>query len=203
MSKPATFARIRDLKRKHQLAFAAALLERMLPNYALFSELDSEQEYDFKILRNALDLLWQQTYDKSFKVDIDLLIEKIELQIPEQIESDSIGLYAAIDAGMALVATLELLQLPQDLGDKEATYPALISQGTIERLLITSGEVEHSKEAQQHPHMQWEIETQNELLDLLEQHKKVDKALCKELVALALQEGITNLAIEINESPAE
>lgn len=198
MSKPSTFARIRELNRRQQIAFNAMLLERMLPNFILYSELT--EQGDPSVLTKALEVIWQQVYDSKTKINLETRQEKIEAEIPEQTESDSIGLYAAVDAGMAMIALLSFMQLLPQEGTKESTYPSIISQGTIERLLIMSGEVEHSKEALEHPHMQWEIETQNEFLDKVEAIKKFDSANCRELKAFALEEGVTNLGIEIEAS---
>ncbi|WP_143870643.1 YjaG family protein [Catenovulum sediminis] len=198
MKKPSTFARIRALTSLQQIVFNQMLIERMLPNYQLFSEI-SEQG-DYKVLHHANELIWQRVYNSKFKIDINLQQEKVEQQIPQQAESDSIGLYAAIDAGMALVANLSLLAKDNEFKNKEVTLPSLLSQATIERLLITTAEVEHSQEALHHPHMMWEIETQNEFLDEVEKINKFDKAKCQQLRKLAKQEGVTNLGIEIEPS---
>ncbi|NTS78663.1 YjaG family protein [Catenovulum sp. SM1970] len=196
MSKPSTFSRIRDLKRTQQIAFSALLLERMLPNYQLYSELT--EQGDFKVLRKALDAIWQKLYDPKTKINLELREERVSEQIPEEQTSDSIGLYAAIDAAMALVSLLSLMQRAPDEGQKESVYVSLLSQGTIERLLISSGEAEHSKDALNHPHMQWEIDSQNEFLDRVEKIHKFDAQACKDLQVLALAEGVTNLGIEVN-----
>ncbi|AWB66638.1 DUF416 domain-containing protein [Saccharobesus litoralis] len=196
MSKPSTFARIRELNRRQQTAFNAMLLERMLPNYNLYAELT--EQGDPSVLRTALDVIWQQVYDSKTKVNLELRQEKVEAEIPEETDSDSIGLYAAIDAGMALVTTLSIMQTPpQELG-KEQTYVSLMSQGTIERLLIMNGEAEHSKEALEHPHMQWEIACQNEFLDSIEKIQNFDSQIVRTLKEQALEEGISNLGIEIS-----
>ncbi|EWH10918.1 hypothetical protein DS2_06491 [Catenovulum agarivorans DS-2] len=194
MQKPSTFARIRALSPKQQIAFNQMLIERMLPNYQLYTELTSQGDYS--VLQTVSELIWQSLYSKSFKVDVQLQQQKIEEQIPSDAKSESLGLYAAIDAGMALIANLSLLDKQNEFKHKEVTLPSVLSQGTIERMLITSAEVENSKEALQHPHMQWEIETQNEFLDSLERIKQLDKSACQQLKALALQDRMTNLGIE-------
>ncbi|WP_016957000.1 YjaG family protein [Catenovulum agarivorans] len=194
MQKPSTFARIRALKPKQQIAFNQMLIERMLPNFQLYTEL-SEQG-DYSALQTVSDLIWQSLYSKGFKVDVQLQQQKVEEQIPAEAESESLGLYAAIDAGMALIANLSLLDKNNEFKNKEVTLPSVLSQGTIERMLITSAEVENSKEAIAHPHMQWEIETQNEFLDQIEQSDQLDKNRCQQLKSFALQDGMTNLGIE-------
>ncbi|MCU4675862.1 YjaG family protein [Catenovulum sp. 2E275] len=194
MKKPATFARIRALKPKQQIAFNQMLICRMLPNYALYQELT--QTGDIKVLENISDLIWQWLYTPKFNLDQDLQQEKIEAVIPTAQPDDGIGVYAAIDVSMALIANISILK-DSDYRHKEITLPSLISQGTIERLLITTAEVEHSQEALAHPHMQWEIETQNEFLDAVEKIKTFTKAECRELKKIALADGMTNLGLEI------
>ena len=51
-----------------QVAFSAAIIERMLPNYLMFSEV--ENTGDGKVLRNQLDLVWQWL-DKSNRIKIN------------------------------------------------------------------------------------------------------------------------------------
>ncbi len=194
MKKPATFARIRALKPKQQIAFNQMLICRMLPNYALYQELT--QTGDIKTLENIADLIWQWLYTPKFKIDQEVQQEKIEAEIPQAQPDDGIGVYAAIDASMALISNLALLT-DSEFRHKEVTLPSLISQGTIERMLITTAEVEHSQEALAHPHMQWEIETQNEFLDSVEKIKTFTKAECRELKKQALADGVTNLGVEI------
>ena len=194
MQKPSTFARIRALKPKQQIAFNQMLVERMLPNFQLYTELT--EQGDFAAVQTVSDLIWQSLYSKTFKMDVLLQQQKVEEQIPAEAESDSLGLYAAIDAGMALIANLSLLDKNNEYKSKEVTLPSVLSQGTIERMLIIGADVENSKEAVQHPHMQWEIETQNEFLDQIELGDQFDKNRCQQLKAFALQDGVTNLGIE-------
>lgn len=194
MNKPSTFARIRALNARQQIAFNLMLIERMLPNYQLFSELS--QQGDPKVLKNITELLWQWLYTPKFKIDVNLQQQKIEEVIPATQDSDGIGAFAAVDAAMALVSNLALLE-ESEFKHKEAVYISIMSQGTIERMLIMSGEAEHSKEALENPHMIWEIDTQNEFLDSVEKIKKFEKHHHKELKSQALADGVTNLGVEI------
>ncbi len=195
-AKPSTFSRIRLLNRPQLIAFNAMLLERMLPNFSLFSEMT--ESGDAKVLNKALGVIWQSLFDRKTKINWELREEKVAEEIPQASDSDSIGLYAAVDAGMALISLLTVIQTPfEELAAKELTFPSVISQGTIERLLIMNGEVEHSKDALEHPHMQWEIESQNEFLDKVEQVSKFTPDIVKELKAFSLEEGVSNLGIEI------
>lgn len=193
--KPSTFARIRALSSAKQIAFNQMLIERMLPNYALYYEITGEG--DPTVLAKLSDLLWQSLYNKQIKINIAAQQEKLEEAIPQTAESESIGLYAAIDASISLLTNLTLLDKNNEYKHKEVTLPSVLSQATIERMLIMNAEVEHSQEALSHPHMQWEIETQNEFLDTLEALHELDKACCQQLKQQALQEGVSNLGVSL------
>ena len=58
MNKPNNFQRIRELNTVQKAALAAALMERMLPNYSLFS--DALEFGDPAVLKNALALCWEK-----------------------------------------------------------------------------------------------------------------------------------------------
>ncbi|WP_017444204.1 YjaG family protein [Gayadomonas joobiniege] len=194
--KPSTFARIRALSAAKQIAFNLMLIERMLPNYQLYQEISGEG--DVSVLQKLNDLLWQSLYNKQLKINLEVQQEKLEAAIPQTAESESIGLYAAIDAAVALLTTLNLLDKNNEYKHKEVTLPAVLSQATIERMLIMNAEVEHSQEALTHPHMQWEIDTQNEFLDSLEALKNINKESCATLKAQALAEGVSNLGVSLD-----
>tara|TARA_R110000751_G_scaffold66696_3_gene136131 strand:- start:45 stop:224 length:180 start_codon:yes stop_codon:yes gene_type:complete len=52
------------------------------------------------------------------------------------------------------------------------------------------------QQIREHPLMQWEIATQNELFDFLTSASE-NKASCVKAKALVLEEGLSNLGIEI------
>lgn len=81
------------LSQWQQIAFSAALIERMLPNYKLFSEATKFGED--AILRNQLDLVWQWL-DKNnrCKINYEAQLIKLEPQIPEPESFDFFGVYS-------------------------------------------------------------------------------------------------------------
>ncbi len=92
-----------------QIAFSAALLERMLPNYQLFSE--AADFGDAKVLRNQLDIIWQWLANRSaVKINIDAQLLKLEPETPDPEAFDSFGVFPALDACMALTALWQLMQ---------------------------------------------------------------------------------------------
>ena len=103
----------KNLSQWQQVAFCAALLERMLPNYQMFAE---HAEFgDYKVLRNQLDLIWQWLDKNSrCKINYDAQIAKLEEQVPDPDAFDFFGVFPALDAAMALMSLFQSIQDPQN-----------------------------------------------------------------------------------------
>ncbi|MBA6390072.1 YjaG family protein [Colwellia sp. BRX10-3] len=201
------------LSQWQQVAFSAALLERMLPNYHMFAE---HVEFgDFKVLRNQLDLIWQWL-DKAnrCKINYDAQIAKLEEQVPDPDAFDFLGVFPALDSAMALMSLFQAMQDPESdgfvnvskLSENSVSYYVELSLAqqideiTPEEDEITPEEDEIVISPQQiaeHPLMQWEIATQNELFEFLTTASE-NKASCVQAKAMVLEEGLSNLGIEIN-----
>jgi uncharacterized protein YjaG (DUF416 family) len=194
------------LSQWQQVAFCAALLERMIPNYQMFSE---HTEFgNYKVLRNQLDLVWQWL-DKAnrCKINYDAQIAKLEEQVPDPELFDFLGVFPALDSAMALMSLFQAMQDPEGDGfinvsklseNSVSYYVELILAQEVDE--ITPEEDEIVISAQQisaHPLMQWEIATQNELFDFLMSASE-NKASCVKAKAMVLEEGLSNLGIEIN-----
>jgi len=190
MKKLSTFARVRQLEGWQAVAFSAALLERMLPNYALFKEVTGYD--DEGVCANCLSLLWESVRSPKSKINFSLQLEKVELVTPDMADYDTFGVYPAIDATIGLAAAIGLV-LKQDL--QGAVVVSKLSQGSVEAYLLASGVDE--EEIKGHPLMVFEVELQNAMLDLLEKDGS-PLATCDKLKALALEEGISNIGLEIN-----
>ncbi|ASP49950.1 YjaG family protein [Cognaticolwellia beringensis] len=197
---------LNKLSQWQQVAFCAALLERMLPNYQMFAE---HVEFgDYKVLRNQLDLIWQWL-DKAnrCKINYDAQIAKLEEQVPDPDAFDFLGVFPALDSAMALMSLFQAMQDPESdgfvnvskLSENSVSYYVELSLAQqIDE--ITPEEDEIVIEPQQiaeHPLMQWEIATQNELFDFLSTASE-NKASCVKAKAMVLEEGLSNLGIEIN-----
>jgi uncharacterized protein YjaG (DUF416 family) len=194
------------LSQWQQVAFSAALLERMLPNYQMFAE---HVEFgDFKVLRNQLDLIWQWL-DKAnrCKINYDAQIAKLEEQVPDPDDFDFLGVFPALDSAMALMS---LFQGMQDLESDSLTNISKLSENSVSYYVelslaqqideITPDEEEIVISMQQiaeHPLMQWETATQNELFEFLTTASE-NKASCLQVKAMVLEEGLSNLGIDIN-----
>ncbi|WP_019530195.1 DUF416 family protein [Dasania marina] len=82
------------------IAYCTALIERMYPNYCLFSELT--EQGDAKLLRNGLDTLWASCAGHEQTVDFNKLLEKLEPAMPDTESCDFFGVRPAADACVAL-----------------------------------------------------------------------------------------------------
>lgn len=183
-----------------QITFAAALLERMLPNYQMFAE--NVEFGKYSLLRNQLDLIWQkQDPTQRCKINYDAQLLKLEEQIPEPAEFDFFGVYPALDAVMALMSTLQGMQ---DRESETAKIVSKLSENSVTHYLelliaqeeqLAEGEEVSESQINNHPLMLWEVDVQKELSDLLlkspEKKSTIDKA-----KSIVLEEGLSNLGIE-------
>ncbi|MCW8833791.1 MAG: YjaG family protein [Colwellia sp.] len=190
----------------HQIAFSAALLERMLPNYQMFSE--TAQFGDFSLIRNQLDLIWQWLdKNQAVNININAQLSKLEEQTPDPQEFDFFGVFPALDVCMALMSLWQLIQSHgKDKSHDDVMSISKLSHNSVsyyvELLLIEEDGSEEGVdiEASQinaHPLMAWEKDTQNELFDFLKLAAE-NKRSCQLAKALVLSEGLSNLGIEIS-----
>ena len=182
-----------------QTAFAAALIERMIPNYAMFSQ--AADFGDVKILRNQLDLVWQRLAQGKVKINFAAQLEKLEEIIPDVEDFDFFGVHPALDACMALGS---LLQGIQDKDEETIGNVSILSESSVSYYLSILIASEHEsqddivinqQQIDEHPLMQWEMEMQQEMFDILSKAKESQET-CQRLKALANEEGLSNLGIE-------
>lgn len=197
---------LKKLSQWQQVAFCAALLERMLPNYQMFAEHTEFGEY--KVLRNQLDLVWQWL-DKAnrCRINYDAQIAKLEEQVPDPDASDFLGVFPALDSAMALMSLFQAMQDPDSdgfvnvskLSENSVSYYVELSLAQeLDEITPSEDEIEISQQQiTEHPLMQWEIATQNELFDYLTTASE-NKASCLKAKDMALEEGLSNLGIEIS-----
>lgn len=191
-----TFQRVRELEGWQAVAFSAALLERMLPNYQLFCELMNFG--DAVQYRNTLNNIWDSLSHPKSKINFAVQLEKVESAVPDASNFDNFGVYPAIDACIAMSATIQLI-LKEDL--QGAVVVSKLSQGGVEAYIEASSESAlQNTEIKAHPLMQWEIALQTQLLDEIAQVKR-NAVGCQQLKCLALAEGISNIGIEITDLP--
>ena len=183
-----------------QIAYASALLERMLPNYQMFCE--SSQFGDYAVLRNQLDLVWQWLDKKNqVKINSEAQLTKLEEQTPDPKSFDSFGVFPALDVCMAMMSLLQLIESKgKDKSHEDISSISRLSENSVNyyvELLLLDEEIEISAKAiSEHPLAIWEKENQNELFDFLK-FAAENKRSCQLAKEMVLAEGLSNLGIEI------
>ena len=194
-----------------QVAFSAAVLERMLPNYQMFS--DAAEFGEPSLLRNQLDLIWQWLDNsKATKINANAQLNKLEEQTPDPEEFDFFGVFPALDTCMALVSLWQLMQSNgKDKSHEDIACISRLSHNSVSyyvELLLIDEQLEadssdnqeqgiQTQEVNAHPLMQWEKDTQYELFDFLKLAAE-NKRTCQLAKKMVLAEGMSNLGIEIS-----
>lgn len=180
-----------------KIAFCTGLLERMLPNYALFS---TNAEFgNVAVLKNQLNLLWQRLDKRQkIKINYDAQQAKLEEQIPEPEEFDFFAVFPALDTTMALLSLFQAMQDNED--DEGFANVSRLSENSVssyvELLLAQDQEEITEQDITEHPLMVWEKEMQNELFDLILTLPETQKS-CQIIKEFVLAEGISSLGFEI------
>ena len=189
--KLSTFAQVRALEGADAVAFSAALLQRMVPNYQLFCELTEFGEPD--TLSKCLDLIWESLCSPKSKINFATQLEKVEEATPDVADYDSYGVYPALDAAIAMSSAINLIQKVDLHG---AVVVSKLSQGSVESYLLATGEAT-DEDVKEHPLMQFEIAIQQELLDAVSTRAPMTQKVAT-LKSIAASEGISNIGLEIN-----
>ncbi|MFS1703632.1 YjaG family protein [Alteromonas sp. AMM-1] len=188
-NKLSTFAQVRALEGRNAIAFSVALLDRMVPNYQLFCEVT--EFGDPTVLSHCLNLMWEVLANPKSKVNFATQLEKVEEATPDTNDFDNYGVYPAIDAAIAMSATINLILKEDPQG---AVVVSKLSQGSVEAYLLATGEAT-DETVKTHPLMQFEIAIQQELLDAVQSDQPWLDML-KTLKDIAASEGISNIGIE-------
>ncbi len=104
------------------------------------------------------------------KINYDAQFIKLEEQTPDPELFDSFGVFPAVDVCMAI---LSLLQIMQDKDSDGAASVSRLSQNSVsffcelELSQVEEGEAVTDSSIADHPLMQWEVATQNELFDYI------------------------------------
>ena len=198
-----------NLSHWQQTAFCAALLERMIPNYSLFSE--SASFGDAKVLRNQLDMIWQKLASpQNTKINIEAQLTKLEVETPDPEEFEFFGVFPALDCCMALMSIWQLMQTkPQDDTAEDIASVSRLSENTVSgyvELLLAENTSDADSDLLNeslendvlaHPLMEWEHATQQELFNFL-QFAAMSKKSCQIAKEMVLSEGLSSLGIELN-----
>ncbi|MGB2130719.1 MAG: YjaG family protein [Marinobacterium sp.] len=177
-------------------AFSAALTERMFPNFALFARL--VESGDAAKLRQILDGVWNSLSGQGAKMNFEVQLDAVEANMPDLDEYDMYGALPALDAVVALNATLNCI-LEKDL-------TAAVSIGQLSRecvatfLEVTEGDDQMSDEElvkliNTHDLMQAEDAFREEVIERLQGQKHPNPDFVAALRELASNEGVSNIGI--------
>ena len=192
---------LHKLSQWQNTVFCTALIERMLPNYKIFSE---QSDFgNFQLLRNQINLVWQRL-DKSQKVSInyDAQLLKLEEIVPDPHNFDFYGVYPALDAAMAVMSLLQAMQDSESNMFDNIPRLSINSVNCYVELCLDEAlsDVTPLETLQQlideHPLMQWEKETQNELFEFIKGAPENIKTI-KTVKRMVLEQGLSNLGIEV------
>ena len=119
---------------RKNVAYAAALSERMLPNYLMFGELVGFSSA--ASIRSIMDLVWEWIYIKNAKIDFEKQLAKLEAITPDPGEFDLYGVYPALNCCVALSTTIDLIGGgSEDMLDEVVQ----VSRDTINSFIEASG----------------------------------------------------------------
>ncbi|WP_426414627.1 YjaG family protein [Aestuariirhabdus sp. LZHN29] len=184
-----------QLSHWQQIAFLAALGERSLPNYRLFSELCDSG--DPAVLRQNLNLLWDCAAGlqsaKNFEKQLDLL----EDNTPDPTRFDSYGVRPGLDCCVLLNAALSCA-MKSNLDD--CLSGSTLSLATVAEFLEFSGEIDANHPdantlLREHPLYLQELGFQQALCQKLLTRSTPNKPLIQELRKLAANEGVSQIGI--------
>lgn len=204
VKKANNFQRIRELSIQKQFILGATLVQRMLPNYQLFSETTGFG--DTHVLQSALAVMWERIVSRKVVIDFEKQIEKVEPCVPELNDFDMVGVYPAIDTATALIS---LIQGVEEEDGKYLVDVSKISQASVSKMIefelasemdTTSNEIMiENQQIREHPLMQYEMSFLGELLDKIESLGKVDSATVREMRKYAHHDGMTNIALSLED----
>lgn len=195
-SQPGFKARLRRLSRRQQLAFMAALCERLMPNYALYAQMT--ERGDTHGLRVILDLVWEALQVREARIDFARQAEKLaELEPPE--DDDSFGARRAVETVVALSALLDAVQ---GEAPEVALEVSQVSRNGVQAFIeMTEGRDEDDAERnaarlRAHPLMDEEHDFQQAVLEAAE--GELGRDALKALRRLGRNEGFSNLGLSLD-----
>ncbi|OLO06787.1 hypothetical protein BTW08_15755 [Salinicola sp. MH3R3-1] len=187
-------ARLRQLDARRQIAFMAALSERLVPNYALYAGMSGQGNPS--VVNNVLDLVWERLKVPSAKIDFDKQAEKLaEVEPPEA--DDSFGARRATETVMALTTLLDTLR--GEAPEAALEVSRVSCNGVRAYIEMSEGSEDAERlEALFHEHelMQDERDFQDAVLEALEADPRLGDLAA--LRALGRNQGVSNLGLSLD-----
>lgn len=177
-------------------AFSAAMTERMFPNFALFARL--VEFGDAAKLRQILDGVWDSLTGRAGKMNFEVQQEAVEANMPDLEEYDMYGALPALDAVVALNATLSCI-LEKDVS-AAASIGQLSRECVATFLEVTEGDDQLSDEElvkliNTHDLMLAEDDFREEVIERVRGQKHPNAEWVSSLRELARNEGVSNIGI--------
>ncbi len=169
------------------IAFAAALVQRMAPNYQLFSEITGSGNP--AVFGNIVNLVWEFVSGKNQRVDFEKQLEKLEQITPDPAVFDMYGVWPALDATVALSS---LLSCCERWDESEVQSIVELSKATI------SGYLEAVDEAgadEPHPLEMAEAECMAELQAIIARCASDRGTLVKRLKEYLGRQAVSNIGL--------
>ena len=158
-----------------QIAFSASCSERLFPNYQAFFK--EENWGDPDVMRVALDTVWDNLEEGVVpSKGLSELIEECDSVTPDTEDFETPLVSSALDAGTAIVGTLELCK---DGDWNHAFEAAGFARDTV--YLALSAQGLDDVDMVQHPWMKRELEKQEEDLTVLASSPTLSTALVLQL----------------------
>ena len=189
-------ARLGNLNRRQQLAFMAALCERLMPNYTLYAQMT--EQGDAQGLRVILDLVWEALLVRDARIDFARQAEKLaEMEPPA--DDDSFGARRAVETVVALSALLDALQ--GEAADASHEVSQVSRNGVQAFIEMTEGSDEDDAERnatriRQHPLMNEEFDFQQAVLERAE--RELERDTLKALRRFGRNNGVSNLGLSLD-----
>jgi len=180
---------LRELQPNQQLLFCIALAERMLPNYQyLIAEQDAEAAHK---ARAILDTLWEKLLVAKARIDFTKQAEKLQELMLDVDDDATLGEYLALDTLLAIdIALQHAIQADSDT----AMSAARLSRASVSRFIECTEELEQP--ISQHPLMQFEHDSQSELLALIAPQPRPSSEQVRQIKQLVLESGVSNIGLE-------
>ncbi len=185
-------AQLRSLSATQSLAFAAAIAERMMPNYQIYSHYH-DPELGQK-LRAIMDTVWEKLTVPQSKIDFAKQAEKLlELQ-PDPSADPSLASYIGLDTCLAVD---HCLQLAMKFDNEQVVSISRLSRASVARFLEVSEPELAGQKLSAHPLMQYEFDSQNEIFSFLNGHTETSSNQLKELRQIIREQEVRSIVIEL------
>lgn len=189
--------KLKELDFNKQRAFAYLTCERLLPNYAYFSN-----NFDFgnpQVLREAIDFLYLNIFEQNLdKNKIDFFIKEVEKNTPDTGDFTTNFVSSALDACTAIIDSLSFLV---DSNFIKIEYISTYATDTVSMYIqeIESLDFNHDKNFQQkidtHSLMQKEILIQTGIISFLSNSRSFDFGDLQTLLQLQENNKKSNLGL--------